>query len=125
MKNIIQLSILCCLGFSANGWAMGYSKDYEPCMKSAQSQIKEIFVCQKDESKIQNKRVKQNYKKKLSITPSSEKQMIKEIQQNWLKQRDQVCGLEKNQSEQKNTTYKGCVLQLTMVRADMLEYGLK
>ncbi|NNG80538.1 lysozyme inhibitor LprI family protein [Acinetobacter sp. ANC 5378] len=125
MKRTIQFSILCCLGLAVNSWAMGYSKDYEPCMKSAQSQIKEISACQKHESKVQNKRVKQNYKKKLSNTPSSEKQLVKQIQQDWLKQRDQVCGFEKNKFEQKNTTYTGCFLQLTMARADMLEYGLK
>ena len=125
MKRIIQLSILGGLGMSLNCLAMGYSKDYEPCMKSAQSQIKEISACQKHESKIQNKRVKQNYKKKLLDTPSSEKQLVKQIQQNWLKQRDQVCGLEKSQSQVINKTYTGCYLQLTMSRADMLEYSLK
>lgn len=105
-------------------FAMGYSKDYQDCMKAGVNQPNAINKCQIKEYKQQSKRLKKLYKTTLKYSTSEEKNLINQMQKQWQIQKDVSCGVRNKKIKEMNIANSGCALQMTSARADMLEVQL-
>ena len=121
MKFFIQGIVLCCAGLSMQSFALGYSKDFEVCMRSVLNQTAGIKKCQIKELKIQNKRVKKLYKYTLKNATPIEKPLVEQMQSKWYKQRERACNLTDKKPRSYTVNHSSCALQMTLSHADMLE----
>ena len=124
MKAVTAILFLCCIGLSAQCYALGYSSDYEPCMRKAGSQTNALRACQVDELKVQNKRSKKIFKKTLRNTDVEDKALIQQMQEKWLQQREGACGLMNKKPKNYSAANASCAIQMTVSHADMLEVRL-
>lgn len=121
MKLFIQGIVLCCAGLSMQSFALGYSKDFEVCMRSVSNQTEDIKKCQIKELKIQNKRVKKLYKYTFKNANPIEKPLVEQMQSKWYKQRELACNLADKKPRNYTVNHSSCALQMTLSHADMLE----
>lgn len=121
MKLFIQGIVLCCAGLSMQSFALGYSKDFEVCMRSVLNQTAGIKKCQIKELKIQNKRVKKLYKYTLKNANPIEKPLVEQMQSKWYQQRERACNLTDKKPRSYTVNHSSCALQMTLSHADMLE----
>ena len=121
MKFFIQGIVLCCAGLSMQSFALGYSKDFEVCMRSVSNQTAGIKKCQIKELKIQNKRVKKLYKYTLKNANPIEKPLVEQMQSKWYQQRERACNLTDKKPRSYTVNHSSCALQMTLPHADMLE----
>ena len=123
-KRLVQGLFITCAGFSVNAFALGYTADFEVCMRKAQSQSNGINTCQIKEYKAQNKRVKKLYKLTLKTTAENEKALVKQSQDVWLQRRDHACNIQNRKVKAFSISNSSCAVQMTMSHADMMEVRL-
>lgn len=124
MKLFVQGVLLCCAGLSMQSFALGYSKDFEVCMRAAPNATDGIKKCQVKELKVQNKRVKKLYKNTVKNANPSDRALIEQMQTKWYQQREHACNLTDKKPKNYTVNHSSCALQMTLSHADMLEVRL-
>ncbi|WP_353144247.1 lysozyme inhibitor LprI family protein [Acinetobacter pragensis] len=125
IKPLMQGVLLCCTAVSVQSFALGYSSDYEVCMRDAKSQSENIAACQKKELKVQNKRMKKLYKLTLNNASDSEQSLVEQSQTVWLQQLNNACNVSGKKLKEYTLSNSSCALHMTLSHTDMMEVRLK
>lgn len=123
-KRLTQGLLIACAGWSVHAFALGYTGDFEACMRKAQSQSNLINTCQIKEYKAQNKRMKKLLKITLKTTADSEQALVTQSQEVWLQRRDNACNIKNKKAKEFLISNSSCAVQMTMSHADMMEVRL-
>lgn len=124
MKPFIIALLTCGVGLSMQSHALSFSKDYEGCMRKANSHSESIRLCQISELKVQNKRLKKTYKQTIKKADVLDRALIKQTRTQWYQQRVNACQLSGKKMKRYSTMNASCALQITVSHADMLEVRL-
>jgi uncharacterized protein YecT (DUF1311 family) len=101
-----------------------YSPTFNSCVKSSQGATDALSACYSAETKAQDFRLNNNYKKATNVLASPQKQKLQDAQRLWIKFRDSDCGMYYSLTGGTIDLLNGadCELSATKKRADDLAW---
>jgi uncharacterized protein YecT (DUF1311 family) len=127
-KKII-FSLLCVFGFVQMAQADDHSlsKQFTMCMDKAGGVTTSMVECIAAETKRQDVRLNKAYKNLMNTLNATRKKELQDTQRLWMKYRDANCKFyyDPNGGSIVRVTSAGCLMDMTVARADELENFLK
>lgn len=93
---------------------------FENCIESANGIMPSMIECSNTELEKQDKRLNFNYKQAMKV--AYDKKLLRNIQRQWIKDRDKKCVLEADSGQAGMLNHVECLRQFTEQRADELEF---